>query len=589
MQPGLDALEAGVAGIIVATMGSGKSIYQAEMLRRWRLTHPPAEGVIVVTAPTKKLVEQLHATFADVLEPWAVGKFYTGAKQDTREVIVCCNPSVPLLAERLRAAGRPVALWLADECHRTSTLELDPEEGADISGEQMREALGAKRRIGFTATPFGASDSDRLTLFDKVIYRYAPADALRDGVIVPWRIVGLDERNAEMPVNEACVRLMRDLGDRKTRGPGVVNANTIDDANAYCDYLHANGFEARPVHSGISAREQQAAIAALRDGAIDCLVHVAMLVEGVDFPWLRWLCLRRAVKSRVRFIQEVGRALRAHPGKTEAVLLDPNDLFGTFSLSYDEALGWEEDDAEVRLAEEELEACTRPDRQPADLYAARVGALGRYVRMLWLAMVAEGVVQAEKPLGGLGWRSDLPSPQHVNALARMLPLARRLPAEHAASIAAIVQKPAVATKGIVSDAMNLLIGLKSFRGRWTPAAPVRVPPPAAFEVVPGAITDTVFVAGVMRGDLVAVVLVQGSKELFGKVRPKVAGDTWGSLTRRGAEIAIDSFRATSVKVSDKGAVSEVDGVTYIDMKANPAARRAWALIARASASHQASA
>jgi hypothetical protein len=64
-----------------------------------------------------------------------------------------------------------------------------------------------------------------------------------------------------------------------------------------------------------------------------------MLSEGADYPWLRWLCLRRNVDSRVRFIQEVGRALRSYPGKIEAVLLDPNDLFGSFRISYEEALG----------------------------------------------------------------------------------------------------------------------------------------------------------------------------------------------------------------------------------------------------------
>jgi hypothetical protein len=63
-----------------------------------------------------------------------------------------------------------------------------------------------------------------------------------------------------------------------------------------------------------------------------------MLQEGVDLPWLRWLCLRRPAASRVRFAQEVGRVLRAAPGKAEAVIFDPHDLFASHALSYEAVL-----------------------------------------------------------------------------------------------------------------------------------------------------------------------------------------------------------------------------------------------------------
>ena len=38
----------------------------------------------------------------------------------------------------------------------------------------------------------------------------------------------------------------------------------------------------------------------------------SLLAEGVDLPWLEWLCLRRGAGSRVRLAQEVGRVVRTY-------------------------------------------------------------------------------------------------------------------------------------------------------------------------------------------------------------------------------------------------------------------------------------
>jgi superfamily II DNA or RNA helicase len=87
------------------------------------------------------------------------------------------------------------------------------------------------------------------------------------------------------------------------------------------------------------------AIERLRTGELSALVHCHMLSEGVDMPWLRWMALRQARGSRVEFLQEFGRVLRAAPGKTEAVIFDPHELTRDHPLT-----GWLEvadaDDAE---------------------------------------------------------------------------------------------------------------------------------------------------------------------------------------------------------------------------------------------------
>lgn len=530
-------IEAGGNGIIVATTGAGKSIALAEMLRRYREVHPESEGRIVVTTPSKKLVKQLAGTFAKHLGDHVVGRFFTNAKQWQRPVIVCCNASVQTLAEVLTGQGIPVALWVADEAHKSESDQILREVDADPDTDtaKVADVLGAVRRLGFTATPFRSQADERLSLFDKVVYVYPPADALRDGVIVPWRVVGWDEDREEDDPDLVCALMIEALGTRAERGPGVVNALSIADAEAYCAYLGVRGIVALPIHSRMSTAQQEENTETLRRGEIDCLVHVSMLVEGVDYPWLRWGCLRRPVGARVRFIQEVGRFIRAceDVGKTEAVLLDPHDLFGTFQLTYEAALGWEpepERDPQQRREQEEIDK----EGTPKERRVARTAALGRYVRQLYIALLAEGRIPDSKVFGGASahWRQDEPSPQQMRALRA---LARknlgRMVEPHRAALARVANTPGIANKGIASDALSLVAGLGSVAlGEWAPASPVPLPPDAAFEAVALPADDRWYAAGGMRGGRVAAVVVHAGEVPVHATREQRPGDTWTSLT-----------------------------------------------------------
>ena len=577
----LCALHADRHGVIAATTGSGKSILLAELLRLWLVDHPTAR--IVVSTPTVKLVEQLGATLTEWLGPGIVGLFYTGAKQWKRQVVVCCNPSAVALAGLWNDAGLTCDVWIADECHRTEAHGLAIEtDTADTVGALWPTA----RRLGVTATPFRSDTDDRIRLFDEVIYRYPPAEALRDGVIVPWRIVGWGDERAEVTTDEACIQMIREMGPH--RGPGVVNASTIDDAVAFADTLTAAGFRALPVHSRLGKADQAATIAKLRVGEIDVLVHVAMLVEGVDLPWLRWLCLRRAGSTRVRFIQEVGRVLRACTGKTEAVILDPNNLFDELQLSYEEALGWV-DPAEVEARREteeeerEREDCAdKPDRDPTVTHAARTTALGRYARQVLLALLAEGIaVEGNRP-AGTGWRAHPATPAQAAALrgAMARPLARVVDVHREA-----LRKVADAdvTKGIASDLFDIFSAIRKLKpGQdWTPAAPVRVPCADAF-VVPELPPDpTTYVAGAMKGGFSAVAIVRGGKTLYAQARPTKAGDSWQSLTRSAAGLAVSRHAAETVGLHERGVSASVP-VTVVERGANPASSAAWGAISRIS-------
>ena len=544
----LCALECRLPGVVVATTGAGKSVFLAELLRCWRLTH--RDDVIIVTTPSVQLVEQLGITLAEWLGPGVVGRYYTKAKQWKRPVVVACNASVTALAAVLQAHGRKVDVWIADECHKTASAAFlaadgDAESSEPVASEQVADVLQSARRLGLTATPFRSNTDERIGLFSEVVYRYSPADALRDGVIVPWRFVQAEQEGQD--VDAACIAMIHALGSRDQRGPGVVDAVSIEDAEGYAALLVAAGIEARVIHSRQPDGAKAAAIEALRTGQICCIVHVSMLVEGVDLPWLRWGCFRRPVAARVRYIQHLGRYLRACPGKTEAVILDPCGLEQRFRVTYEEALGW------TAPADEEPEAEPEPepddptkegaDKEPRQVLTARVGSLARYVRQLHGAIVAEGVADKTDRKPG-AWRNEPPSSKQTDALARMVRVAARLGPVHRAALGRLAGSP-VLTKGLASDAFDLLIAVKTLKGGevWTPAVPVQVPPDHAFE----AVEMPVHIGVAMVDGIAAMALVRDGATLFAGARQAKDGDTVEALYVRGEELARTDHAATSTR------------------------------------------
>lgn len=532
----LAALEAAIPGVVVATTGAGKSVFLAELIRCWRTTHP--DDVIVVTTPSVQLVEQLGTTLADWLGPGIVGRYYTKAKQWKRPVVVACNASVTALAVVMQAHGRAVSVWVADEAHKTASDAFLAPAGetveATVDAEDVADVLQSARRLGLTATPFRSNTDERIGLFSEVVYRYSPADALRDGVIVPWRFVQADEEGQD--VDTACIAMIHALGNREHRGPGVVDAVSIEDAEGYAAALVAAGIEARVIHSRQPDGAKAATIEALRTGVICCIVHVSMLVEGVDLPWLRWGCFRRPVGARVRYIQHLGRYLRAHPGKTEAVILDPCGLEQRFRVTYEEALGWqppaEEEPAAVEQEEDDPTA-EGPDKEPRQVLTARVNALAKYVRQLMGALVAEGIAEKSDRKSG-GWRNEEPSEKQINALAKMVRVSARLGHAHRAGLGKLAASP-VLTKGLASDAFDLLVAVKSLPGGevWTPAVPVAVPPDHAYQVP----ASVVQIGAVLAGWRAGVAILRDGAVVYAGSRPATIADSVESLITRAESLA----------------------------------------------------
>ena len=428
--------------VVSAFMGAGKSVFLAALIAQSK--EKPGRGVIVA-APRANLVVQLAATLRRVLGSEAVGCWFQAEKVCDRRVTVSTYQSLPTLCAAWAEMERSPSLLICDEVHGTEA------ETIRTSIESLEALAGRKvPRVGLTATPFRSGQKESLSLWSGAVYRYSFADGCRDGVVVPARVIRWDGAEREAgEVDGICV----DMLQRAQVWPVLASARTIRDADAFALLLCGSDIPAAAVHSGLSARETARRVEMLKVGELKVLVHVSMLAEGADFPWLRGLMLRRRVGARVRFVQEVGRVLRAHPGKVEGVVFDPFDLMGEMGLSHPEAIG------------EALQEEAGPGGGGGGGEGSDPEAVSSMPLADWLAEVGAALAPFGLEVGKPGrWRRERATPAQLRALEGMARFLRWWQGGDEAKkrLRRWIKEGRITGRGDVSDLIGLLRWLRDY-------------------------------------------------------------------------------------------------------------------------------
>lgn len=433
-----------------AIMGAGKSLFLSELAACTKLA--PNE-IICVSTSTESLVSDLyHALRARCGQYKSVGTWY-GRRKRMAQIVVVCVPSMQAFAEAMHQHGKTCALWIADEVHRSEA----PTMKAAVA------TLKPAHSFGLTATAFRSDTGETISLFSKKLFTYGVDAALKDGVVVPWRIV-----NYQGDLNDAdaaCLDMIQ-----SATGPGLTNATSIEDAKQFATYLNSNGIAARAIHSKLAPAIRGKILQDLQSGLLRCVVHVNLLTEGANYPWLMWLTLRREVESRVRFCQEAGRGLRSHGGliwnkhrKAECVFYDPHDQFGSFDLSYREALGEappkEELPFDVLHPEENIRKISEADPPVA------MAAIESAVRTIAVACVTGGIMGERKVIK----KAERLKPSNV-LQRRMLGIEIKnasfwIPDGWKLALNAIAERPECVRFGFAADLLASLDGIRTAR-RW---------------------------------------------------------------------------------------------------------------------------
>lgn len=438
----IEAMKHGKRGLISAIMGSGKSVLISEICAMG--IEKLRDRAIIVVAPRQNLIVQLSGTIGHRLGQENVGQYYAKKKQYKRKVIVCCGASLSNLWLELQADSRQVALMIVDEAHGSEAKML-----RDIIPEINPLCL-----VGFTATPFRSAPKETISLFNTIIYRYTMQDALNDGVLVPMEYRRYEGVIAPQHIDAESLNMIRMYGN----GPGIVSARNIADAEEYAQYLCDNGIQAAAIHSKIKDNIQATLLERLKNGELKALVHVALLAEGVDLPWLSWICLRRKVEARVRFLQEVGRVLRTNSGKTAGIVIDPHLLLGKHGLTSAEAIGSAmEEIADLESQEEKGQREMQQKEEQVVALDILLAYLGAFKRELQKSKI----LKPDEIQPGY-WRLAIASEKQVEAIKKGSRLTRHIPEPYKDPIKALIKVPWALNRGEAADLCDVLYGGRNY-------------------------------------------------------------------------------------------------------------------------------
>ena len=132
----------------------------------------------------------------------------------------------------------------------------------------------------------------------------------------------------------------------------VVFCVSVAHAEHVAAEFRAAGVAAEALDGSIDPGEREKMIARFEGGQTLVLASCDIVSEGFDLPAIEVAILLRPTQSLALYLQQVGRALRVFPGKTEALILDHVGAVMTHGLP-DEEREWSLDGVRRRAKREE--------------------------------------------------------------------------------------------------------------------------------------------------------------------------------------------------------------------------------------------
>lgn len=368
-------------GVLVMPTGSGKTYTAAHWVMRNVVNRG---GRLLWLAHRQELLNQAAqdlvalsglATARDVLRIRVVSNMHCRTHQigPSDDIVVCTVGSLArarVLAEEL--AADPNLFVVVDEAHHA------PAKSYRDFLERLIER-GNPRILGITATPTRTVEGERSTLArlfgDRTLHEVDSRALVEQGILarpVPVRVrtgVTVDEGASDADVahlerfNDLSAEMLDRIGRMSARnelivqtylngrerfGKTLIFATSVAHAAHLAERMQEEGVRADYVASwspdGTPRRHNGWLIERFRksepvgpdpdaeEGALDVLVNVEMMTEGVDVPAVRTVFLARPTQSEILLRQMIGRALRGPRagGGDTAYLVSFEDHFERF-------------------------------------------------------------------------------------------------------------------------------------------------------------------------------------------------------------------------------------------------------------------
>ena len=310
--------------------GSGKSVIAAEMCRR---SVRPGQKVLVLCHQKEILTQNAQAL--NRLAPEISTSFYCeglGEKSLDGDVIFAHRDSYHKLQNPPRTG-----FVIIDECHTVSKKRTS-------KYQEILEAVKCSHLVGLSATPYrldGGLIFGKGKPFEIRSFKMGIKELIHYGFLTPYKFIECDRlavatTGENIDYESLGAKASQDVILKKS--VELIKDHTKDHKCTFiycCSRIHARSvfelIEGCVYLDGYTKKnERDDILTRLREGKIKYIVNVNVLTTGVDIPVCDSIVMLRPTLSASLYVQAIGRALRLHPEKEEALIIEMTDNLERF-------------------------------------------------------------------------------------------------------------------------------------------------------------------------------------------------------------------------------------------------------------------
>lgn len=336
--------------------GGGKTVTASTVVdgaarkgnRTWWLTH------------RRELAEQASQTFHALGIPH--GTVRAGHVSDPHALVQVA--SIQTIARRIGKLPAPDFL-VFDEAHHIGAAQW----------EALFNAFPNARILGLTATPWRLDGQGLGKWFGHMVTGPTVSDLIGMGSLSPYRLFapaipdltgvttaqgdyqrGSLAKAMDKPaiVGDAIAHYRNLCAGKRA----VAFAAGVENSKHIAAQFNDAGIPAEHVDGSMPSEMRDAAVERFRSGETLILSNADLFGEGFDVPAIEAAILLRPTQSLSLYLQQVGRALRPFPGKTEAIILDHAGNSIKHGLPDDDR-EWSLEDREKRAKRDPLDTPVR--------------------------------------------------------------------------------------------------------------------------------------------------------------------------------------------------------------------------------------
>lgn len=289
-------------------------------------------GAALILAHRDELLQQAEEKLVMLAPELAlsVGRVQAGRNDVAAQCVVA---SVQTLANEKRLTQLPsyFDVVVVDEAHHAT---------AD-SYRRILDAIDAPLKLGVTATPERHDKSRLADVFEEIVFARSLLQMIEEGYLSNLRGVRVELQELDLsqvkvsrgdyqtddlaralteahaPAHTAAA-LAEYAADRKS----IVFVPTVELAQATADAISAAGLPAAAVWGDMEPDARKDVLRRLAAGELRAVTNVDVLSEGFDEPSVDCIAIAAPTRSRIAYVQRVGRGTRLYPGKRDCLVLD---------------------------------------------------------------------------------------------------------------------------------------------------------------------------------------------------------------------------------------------------------------------------